>query len=174
MRRGLVLVTLMCLALVACSTSSSKGTLPTLATVAPPPTNAIIANAPSTLPGTQTTFEYSVFIVSVDLAVHTITVDPMSFLTGSAATAAFKHDNPGAKEGPPNDYYIVNPTKDQDLLPLSPKVVVKLVHVGGTDHTQPVKVAPTSLLGYPSLTIRPFIVSGLNGTVDSVVERFVP
>jgi hypothetical protein len=140
----------MCLSLVACSTSSSKASINTLATVAPPPTsnNVAIANAPTTGPGTVTTFEYSAFIDSVDLAAHTITIDPMSFLTGAAAISAFKQANPSAKEGPPNDYYIVNPTKDHDVLPLSPTAVVRLVDVDGGPHTNPVKVAQTKLVGY--------------------------
>jgi hypothetical protein len=176
MRRGLVLVTVMCLSLVACSTSSNKPATNTLATVAPPPTdtNVAIANAPTTGPGTVTTFEYSAFIDSVDLAAHTITIDPMSFLTGAAAKSAFKQANPGAQEGPPNDYYIVNPTKDYDVLPLSPTAVVRLVDVDGGPHTNPVKVAQSDLVGYRSLTIKPFEISGVNGTVTSVVETFVP
>jgi hypothetical protein len=174
MRRGLVLVTLLCLSLVACSSSSSKGSINNLPTVAPPPTNVAIANAPTTGPGTETTFEYTAFIDSVDLKAHTITIDPMAFLTGAAAKAAFKQAHPTAQEGPPNDYYIENPIKDYDQLPLSAAATVRLVQVHGVPHTKPVKVAQTSLVGYPSLTTRPFRISGLNGTVTSVVEIFVP
>ncbi len=171
MRRGLVLVTLMCLSLVACSTSSKSNTANVLPTVAAPPTSGAGPLIPSNLPGE---FHLSVYIDSVDLTAHTITVDPMAFLTGSGAVSAFKEANPGATEGPPNDYYIENPTKDHIALPLSASAVVKLVHVGGSDHTNPVKVPLSSLVGYQSLTTRPFEITGLNGTITGVTETFVP
>jgi len=165
----------MCVSVVACSsTSSGKGSTGMLSTVAPPPTNAAIANAPTTVPGTVTTFEYTAFIDVVDLNAHTITIDPMSFLTGAAAKVAFKRDHPTAQEGPPNDYYIVNPTKEYLALPFSPAAVVRLVSVRGVPHTNPVKVGEATLVGYRSLTTRPFRISGVNGTVTSVVEIFVP
>ena len=171
MRRGLVLVTVMCLSLVACSSSAKTGEPTPLATVASPPTTPAQGLNPSQLPGS---FHLSVYIVSVDLTAHTITIDPMSFLTGQAATDAFKADNPGAKEGPPNDYYIKNTAKDHDVLPLSPTAVVKLVHVGGTDHTVPKTVPASSLVGYQSLSSRPFVVSGVDGKITGVTETFVP
>ena len=173
MRRVLVLVSLVGLVVAGCSSSSkSVGTNTTIATLATPPTSPAGVLTPNNLPGT---FHLSVYIVSVDLTGHTITVDPMAFLTGAAATAAFKQDHPGAGEdAPPNDYYIKNTTKDHDQLPLAANTVVKLVHVGGTDHTQPLKVALASLPGYPSLTSRPFQISGENGTVTGVTETFVP
>jgi len=161
----------MCLALVACGSSAAKTEgSNTLATVASPPTNPVLN--PSQLPGT---FHLSVFIDSVDLTAHTITVDPMAFLTGQAAKDAYKADHPGAKEdAPPNDYYIKNTTKDHNVLPLAANAVVKLVHVGGTDHTSPVKVPQSSLVGYQSLSNRPFQISGLDGKVTAVTETFVP
>jgi hypothetical protein len=170
-----MVVAVMSLSVAACSsTSSGNGSLSPLSTVAPPPTNAPIANAPTTVPGTVTAFEYTAFIDSVDLSAHTITIDPMSFFTGAAAKTAFKHDHPTAKEGPPNDYYIVNPTKEYLRLPLSPAAVVRLVSVRGVPYTNPVKVAQSSLVGYGGLTTRPFRISGVDGTVTSVVEIFVP
>ena len=88
-----------------------------------------------------------VYIDSVDLNAHTITVDPMSFLTGTAAVNAFKVDHPDAKEGPPNDYYIVNVTKDHNPLPFPATSTVRLVDVGGTNHNPPVTVAQAKLAG---------------------------
>jgi hypothetical protein len=173
MRRRLVLATVICcLSTAACGSSASKGAEQTpLITVASPPTSPGVRLNPSILPGQ---FHLSVFVVSVDLSAHKITVDPMAFLTGQAAKDAYKADHPGAKEGPPNDYYIKNTTKDHLTLPLAAKAVVKLVDVGGTNHTSPVKVPQSKLVGYPSLTIRPFVVTGLNGTITGVTETFVP
>ena len=157
--------------MVACSSSSKSSDQKPLATVASPPSGVAQGIHPSDLPGS---FHLTVYIVSVDLTKHTITVDPMAFLTGQAAVDAFRADNPSAQEGPPNDYYIKNTTKDHDVLPLSPKAVVKLVHVGGTDHTTPVKVPQSSLVGYQSLSLRPFQVNGVDGTITGVTEIFVP
>ena len=105
---------------------------------------------------------------------HTITVDPMAFLTGAAAKTAFRHDHPDAQEGPPNDYYISDPQKDRVELKLPAAATVRLVHVGGTDHTQPVAVPQSQLVGYPSLSLRPFEITARAGTVETIVETFVP
>ena len=98
----------------------------------------------------------------------------MSFLTGQAAVTAFKHDHPGAQEGPPNDYYIVNTTKDYLQLPLSANTKLLLVEVNGVPHTTPLAAPLSTLPHYPNLTNRPFVVSGINGTVTAITERFVP
>ena len=173
MRRRFVLATVICcLSLAACGSSAPKtAEQNTLATVASPPTSPTPEINPASLPGT---FHLSVFILSVDLGAHKITVDPMAFLTGQAAKDAFKADNPSAKEGPPNDYYIKNTTVDHLELPFAANAVVKLVDVGGTNHTSPVKVPQSNLVGYKSLTRRPFVITGLNGTVTGVTETFVP
>ena len=177
MRRGLMVVTVMC---------SVGGCVRQLART---PTarstrwrrwplrrrTSTIANEPTTVPGTVTTFFYTAFIDSVDLHAHTITIDPMSFLTGAAAKTAFKHDHPTAKEGPPNDYYIVNPTREYLRFPLSPAAVVRLVvgqrrsaHEPGEGRARPIwSGTGRSSLGRSE-------ISGVNGTVTNVVEIFVP
>jgi hypothetical protein len=149
------------LSLVGCS-SSSKTSTPTSST----PRTLI------TRPAAPVTF--SAYIDSVNLPAHTITVDPISFLTGAQAKAAFKHDHPTAQEGPTNDYYIQNPTKDHDALTLAPDAVVRVVTVNGVPHTKPVVVPQSTLVGYQGLAIRPFVITSTNGTVSSVTERFVP
>jgi hypothetical protein len=152
------------LTLVACS-SSSKTSTPTPSTPSTPRT-------PITRPAAPITF--SAYIDSVNLPAHTITVDPIAFLTGAQAKAAFKHDHPTAQEGPTNDYYIQNPTKDHDTLTLAPDAVVRVVTVNGVPHTKPVVVPQSTLAGYQGLTSRPFVITSTNGTVNSVTERFVP
>jgi hypothetical protein len=163
MRRALLLVTALCLTVAACSSASAPGTTTTPASAAP--TIVTTPVAPVTI---------SAYIDSVDLTAHTITVDPIAFLTGAAAKAAFKHDHPTAQEGPTNDYYIQNPVKDHVVLKLSPNAVVRLVTVNGVPHTTPVAVPESKLPSYQSLTIRPFQITSSSGTVTSVVERFVP
>ena len=171
--RRLVLATVICsLSLAACGSSASKGVPQnTLVTVASPPTSPSSQISPARFPGQ---FHLTVFILSVDLTAHKITVDPMSFLTGQAAKDAFTADHPSAKEGPPNDYYIKNTVVDHLELPFAASAVVKLVDVGGTNHTSPVKVPQSNLVGYHSLTTRPFVITGLDGTVTGVTETFVP
>ena len=44
----------------------------------------------------------------INVTARTVDFDPIQFLIGQDAIAAFHKDNPGAKDGPPNDYYIVN------------------------------------------------------------------
>jgi hypothetical protein len=194
--RRLVIITLMCVALGACSSSSktsapgsTSDTATTAANTAATTTANTTTNTTVALPTTSASVGTStspagsaagvtrtewVFIDSVSLAAHTITVDPMSFLTGAAAVTAFKHDNPTAKEGPEDDYYIVNTTKNHDVMALAPNAVVRLVHVAGQDHTQPVLVPESNLAGYPGLPNRPFHIALRNGTVTSIVEHFTP
>jgi len=123
----------------------------------------------------------SVFIRSVDLKAHTITVEPMRFLTGAEAVRAYRRDNPGNPTGfPPNDYHIVRTGKGLAVLPLAKGAIVKLVNVGGTPHPQPVAVAQAKLAGYPGITndahgsVAPFWITTEGGTVTAVEEQFVP
>jgi hypothetical protein len=124
-------------------------------------------------PPSSKTVRKSAYILSVDLKAHTITINPMQFLTGAAALKAYRRDNPGAASVP-NDHYTVNTKKDRVVLPLAKDAVVKLVSVGGTDHTSPVAVGQKRLVGYQSLTTRPFWITIRHGTVIDVEEQFVP
>jgi hypothetical protein len=156
-----VLVTLIVLSLASCS-SSSKSSTPTPSTV----------RTMITKPAAPVTF--TAYIDAVNLPARTITVDPIAFLVGPAAKAAFKHDHPTAQEGPTNDYYIQNPTKDPAELTLAPDAVVRVVTVNGVPHTTPVVVPQSKLAGYQGLRIRPFVITSTNGIVSNVTERFVP
>jgi hypothetical protein len=166
----------MCLALAACSSSSKTDT--TATTSAPTSTLASsVPTAPATAAPTAvaTSLTISAHVLSVGLKAHTITVDPIAFLTGAAAVAAFKHDNPGAQEGPPNDYYIQNPTKDHVLLQFPAEAVVQLVHVKeSSDQTHAVTVPQSRLVGYHFLTLAPFKITSAAGSVLKVAEIFVP
>ena len=113
------------------------------------------------------------FILSVDTNAHTLTVDPMQFLTGTAAVAAFKQAHPNAS-GPDNDYYIVNPTKDHAVLNLDPKAEVRLVQVGGKVHNPPVPASLSTLASYAALPDHPFWITIRRGIVTAIDEQFVP
>ena len=169
MRRALVIIVLVALPLAACS-SSGKTDQST------GPTSTLSPNEP-TVPGDSagTPITISAHVLAVDLKAHTLTVDPIAFLTGAAAKAAFQHDNPGAKEGPPNDYYIQNPTKDRVELKFPPEAVVQLVHVKeSSDQTHAVTVPQARLVGYQGLTLAPFKITSTSGTVLTLTEVFVP
>ena len=121
----------------------------------------------------------SVYVLAVDLKAHTITVQPVKFLTGAAAVKAYRADHPGSKEGPPNDHYTVVLKKDRAELPLAKKAIVKLVTVNGTAHTEPVAVAQSKLMGYRGITknldaAAPFWITSDGGVVVLVEEQFVP
>ena len=182
MRRALVLITLLGLSLAACS-SSSKPAATTTTTGAPSTTAAPTTTAPTATTAAPVTSapssivtdgRQSAYIDSVDLTAHTITIDPMQYLTGPAAVAAFKKANPSAVEGPPNDYYIVNPTKDHLVVPLPTSAKVELVIINGVPHTTPVAVPQAKLATYAQLTRAPFWITVANGKVTLVMEQFVP
>jgi hypothetical protein len=168
-RARVLMVFALCGALAACTSSAESGTT----TSSPTPTTTGTATA--TTFGVGKPGQISAYILSVDLSQHTITIDPMQFLTGAAATAAFEKLNPGTTGGPPNDYAIVNAKVDPVTYALAPDVVVRLVHVGGKDHTQPVLVQPSKFIGYPALDSRPFWITIENqAIVTEIDEQFVP
>jgi hypothetical protein len=165
--RRLALIAFLPLVAVACSSSSkpAASSSTTTTTVAKPTT-------PTQSPGPA---RLSAFVLSVDPAHHHITIDPMQFLTGPAATAAYHKANPHAPPGgPDNDYYIVNPHKDAIITALSPGAGARVVQAGGTVHTTPVPVPIASLSSYPNLSQHPFWLTLKNGAVTEVDEQFVP
>src|SRR4051794_35872885 len=108
MRCNSVVAGLFLVFLAACS-SSGKTDQGAARTTSPATAKLTHPATPPTSPAPPITI--SAFIVAVNLPGHTITVDPMAFLTGTAAKTAFQHDHPDAREGPPNDYYISDPKK---------------------------------------------------------------
>ena len=176
MRAAAVLVVVTCLFGAACSSSSKSSAPPTTTT---PTTGANSVATTTTIATTTTTIasttKQSVFVLSVSPAQHTVTVDPMEFLTGSAATAAYHKANPNAPPGgPDNDYYIVNPTKDKVVMTLDPNVTVNVVQANGTTNNPPVGVPLTTLASYPSLSLHPFWITVERGKVTAIDEQFVP
>jgi guanyl-specific ribonuclease Sa len=169
MCRITILIPALCVVLAACSSSSKSSSSTT--TISPTPTTSIKPSPSTTI---ATTRKESVFVLAVDPTAHTIHVDPMEFLTGSAAAAAFHKANPNATGGPDNDYYIVNTTKDDVEMPLEADAVVKVVQAGGTVHTDPVAVPQSKLASYPALPNHPFWITIQRGVVTEVDEQFVP
>lgn len=173
MRRAFAISVLPILLVTACSSSAKTDQAAPTTTSTPATAQSTLATAPATSPASPVTI--SAFVRAVDLKKHTITVDPMAFLTGEAAVTAFQHANPGETEGPPNDYYIQNPQKDRVELKFPPQAIVQLVHVPeSSGKTHPVPVPQARLVGYEPLSFAPFVITARAGTVQSVVETYVP
>ena len=161
-------IPVLCVALAACSSSAKSATTATTAT-SPPSTTAPTTTTPAT------TTKESVYVVSADPAAHTITVDPMEFLTGSVANAAYQHDNPGsALKTPPDDYYIVNPTKDHVVLPLAPGAPIRVVRTATAVLTNPATISASALAHLSELKFRPFWITIERGSVSDVEEQYIP
>jgi ABC-type Fe3+-hydroxamate transport system substrate-binding protein len=166
-RRYFVWIPVLCVLLAACSSSAKSAT--TATTTSPPSTTA-----PTTTTAATTSKE-SVYVVSVDPAAHTITVDPMEFLTGSVANAAYRHDNPAsALKTPPDDYYIVNPTKDHVVLPLAPDAPIRVLRTATTTLTNPATISASALAHQSELKFRPFWITIERGSVSDVEEQYIP
>ena len=121
------------------------------------------------------TIQESAYVVSVDQAGHTITIDPMEFLVGGPANAAFRKANPTAAiTTPPDDYFIVNPTKDRVVLPLDPAFDAELLHNGNVTHTPAASVPLAQLASQPNLDVRPFWVTVERGVATRAVEQYIP
>jgi hypothetical protein len=175
-RRALVVLPLMCIAVAACSSSAKSPTSTTAAsttTAAPTTSTGRGSTGPSTT--IATTIKESAYVVAVDPAAHTVTLDPMEFLTGSPANAAYRHDNPGAGiDTPPNDYYIVNPTKDRVVMPLTPDAVVLLHRTTTGILPDGKQITPDALGQLADLKFRPFWITIERGEVSEVEEQYVP
>jgi hypothetical protein len=185
MRRTVLLLASLGIVLAACSSSSKpkvatasrpEPTTSATTTQPPPTTPTTVAGAPVTLPGNiASTVQESAFVVAVDPSARTMTIDPMEFLVGAAATTEFRKANPGAGiDTPPNDYYIVNPTKDRVVLPLDPVFDAELVHTGNTTHTPAAPVSLAVFARQPDFQYRPFWVTVERGVATRAVEQYIP
>jgi hypothetical protein len=186
MRRVVLLLAIVSVSLAACGSSSKSATPATTTTTASIPSTTAAIPSSTTAPAPNTTVppatsssiptvvKESAYVDSVNLAAHTITIDPMEFLTGQAATTEYHKANPNTTGGPDNDYYIVNPTKDHVVLPLEPTAVVRLVQVNGVPHTDPLPQTQAQFANYSALTRAPFWITIERGNVTEVIEQFVP
>jgi hypothetical protein len=166
MRKARVPAVVLCvlsIALAACS-SSGKAATPTI------PTNPNVGVA---INSQGKKGQISAYIVAVNPTAHTITIDPMEFLTGAAAALEYQKINPSGGAGPTNDIAIVNAKIEHDAYTLAPDAVVRIVHTGNTNHSTPVQVSQSSLIGYSQLTSRPFWVTITGKTVTEIDEQFV-
>jgi len=107
--------------------------------------------------------------------------DVIQFLGGEEAAQAYKKDNPGETEGPPNDYYIVNENKALREAPVSKTVGIQVfdddpavrktitleelpAHLGPSGPSEP----------SPELSVYPFWLTVTDGTVNEICQQYVP
>ena len=170
-----MLLPVLCIALAACGGSSKHATSTTTTTAAGKTTTTGKQATGKQATGKKTAGKKSVYVLSVDPKTHVIHVDPMQFLTGAAAAKAYHKANPHARAGgPPNDYYIVNPKKQNVSLPLATHATVKVVQANGKTYTAPVAVPLATLVSYPALPSHPFWITVTKGKVTAIDEQFVP
>jgi hypothetical protein len=118
----------------------------------------------------------------LDVHGRTITVDVVQFLTGQAATEAYRRAHPEDPDGPPNDYYIVNVNRRLRTLPVASHVAVQLVRLhegGGTDLDPGTwEELPSYLDAYPTedarLSPNPFWITIGSGDVTAIEEQYLP
>jgi hypothetical protein len=92
-----------------------------------PEQDANIGNPPLTVPIPDG--RYSGVIVRVDPAKRRVVFNPFAWVTGAAAREIHRAENLDDKEGPPNDYLIVNQTDTLWQAPLAKRVAVRLVQL---------------------------------------------
>ena len=92
--------------------------------------------------GTSTTVaakRIAAYITKVDVNEGELTYDEIAFLTGDAANAAYRRDNPDDPNGVPNDYYIDNPDKTAKTVAIASnaRVELNILHGGELEFEQP-------------------------------------
>ncbi len=76
---------------------------------------------------------YAAHIVAYDSGF--LTFDMVQWLSGEDAVEAYRHDEPGSADGPPNDYYVVNESDQTRTAPVVAGATVRLLHMAGPGRT---------------------------------------
>jgi hypothetical protein len=193
--------------LAACSSShpaaSPASTATTTVTTSPPATDtsstspAASTVAPTTVPTTAPqqcatrsspagydahAGKYAVHLKKIDAVARTVDFDPIQFLVGDKAIAAYRRDNPGATDGPPNDYYIVNANPRVYQAWVAGNVVVwdtRSQDGGGTDLKAETLAGLVRYLAAHKtnngfLAYNPYWLTLTNGEVTTICEQWVP
>lgn len=69
------------------------------------------------------------YLKAVDVEKRRINFDVIQWLSGDDARTAYRKDNPQDRDGPPNDYYIVNQSPRTYTAGVSSNVAVNLVRL---------------------------------------------
>jgi hypothetical protein len=183
-RRGLLLSALCgALALSACSTGTGSAAPSGAGTATSKPAVSRSADAPASsaapvvsTPGKQVLPDgtHDAYLTKVDAAARTVSFDKVEMLTGAAAVKAYQKENPGATDGPPNDYFMVNDNKLVRTLPVSDTVAVAVI-----DFTKGVTPTASTFAGLPAYLANKdnstlFKLTVKSGKITSLTSIYTP
>lgn len=120
---------------------------------------------------------YAAHVRAFDPTASTLTFDVVQWLTGDDAVEAYRHDEPGTTDGPPNDYYVVNQSHTERTVPVAPDVTVGLVRLATTGTVDVKPGTFSELPGYvpagdPATTV--YWLTVADGTVTGICEQYRP
>lgn len=127
--------------------------------------------------------QYAVYLTGMDVPRRSLAFDVIRFLRGDEAVLAYHQDFPDDQDGPPNDYYIVNDSRQVREAKVRDDVRVRLVRLhedsdanlgGGTFDELPGYLAGYKPPDQPFLSSNPFWLTFENGTVKEICEQYVP
>jgi hypothetical protein len=70
---------------------------------------------------------HAAYVTKLNTSARTVTFNKVELLSGAAARKAYQKANPGATDGPPNDYVMVDDNKLLRTLPVADDVTVLVV-----------------------------------------------
>jgi hypothetical protein len=117
---------------------------------------------------------HNAYLTKVDSADRTVSFDKVEMLTGAAAAKAYQKENPGATDGPPNDYFMVNDNKLVRTLPVGDEVTVAVI-----DLSESVAPAASTFAELPGFLANKdnstlFKLTVQNGKVTSLTSIYTP
>lgn len=175
-------------AMTSASTRSSPGPTETTSTTTTTSTTALDDQACSTGQSSPAQFEaesgqYAVYLTGVEVAGRRLSFDVIQFLVGDDAARAYHRDVPDDPEGPPNDYYIANESKQVRQAPFGADMRVRLVRLRedsdpdldpGTFAELPAYLAQDEPSDQLALSSNPFWLTVEGGAVTDLCEQYVP
>jgi hypothetical protein len=120
---------------------------------------------------------HAAHITKLDVSGREVTIDVIQILSGQEAAEAFKRDNPGEGEGPPNDYYIVNANKKLRTGTMTPEAGVKLVNLAQDSNADLNDATLEELDAYLKTVDRlmvPFWFTVAGGRITAIEEQYLP
>jgi hypothetical protein len=120
---------------------------------------------------------HAAYVTELGLPDRSVTIDVIQILLGQEAADAFKRDNPGEGEGPPNDYYIVNANKKLRTGTFTPEARVKLVKLAQDSNADLNDATLEELDGYLKTVDRltvPFWFTVAGGRITAIEEQYLP
>jgi hypothetical protein len=120
---------------------------------------------------------HAAYVTELKLPDRIVTIDVIQILAGQEAADAFKRDNPGEGEGPPNDYYIVNANKKLRSGTITPEAGVKLVKLAQDSNADLNDATLDELDAYLKTVDRlmvPFWFTVAGGRITAIEEQYLP